>query len=157
MRTFTLLLIFFLSFLAVPVFAHTPLLMLEEDGDGVLIVEGGFSTGAGAAGLDLYVKTKQDREILLHSKFPESNTIEIEIPQEPYYLVFDGGPGHKVVKDGPPPPGGFTINVDAASLPMEESDLHGIPVPMPVLIAVIIIAILLVIIIPRIKKTKNFE
>lgn len=151
----TLLVGFLLFSLAAVVSAHTPLLMLEDNEDGTLTVEGGFSTGAGAGGVDFYVKNKMEGEILLHRKFPESSLLEIEIPNEPYYLVFDGGPGHKVVKDGPAPPGGFTLNVEAVSLQPEKSDASGIPVPLPVIILVVVIAVLFVFLLPRLREKKK--
>lgn len=151
-HVFLLLLILFIA--AVPAFAHTPLLMLLDNEDGTLTVKGGFSTGAGAAGVDFYVKNKLEGKILLHQKFPESSIIEIEIPPEPYYLVFDGGPGHKIVKEGPAPPGGFTNNVEAASLQPEKSDVSGIPVPLPILIVIVVIAAILVFLIPKISKKR---
>lgn len=127
-------------------------MLIENNEDGTLTVEGGFSTGAGAAGINFYVKSKLERKILKHLKFPESSVIEIEIPKEPYYLVFDGGPGHKVVKDGPPPPEGFSLNAEAASLQAEKFDASGIPIPMPVLIVLIIIITLMVFIVPWVSK-----
>ncbi len=150
---FPFLLILFI--VAVPAFAHTPLMMLQDNEDGTLTVKGDFSTGTGAVGVDLYVKNKLEGTILSHQKFPESSTIEIEIPTEPYYLVFDGGPGHRVVKDGPAPPSGFTKNIEAASLqPAEKSDASGIPVSIPVLIIIVIIAAILVFLIPKISKKR---
>jgi hypothetical protein len=155
MRKDLVLLLLILFIAAAAAFAHTPLLMIADNGDGTLTVEGAFSTGAGAAGIDFYVKNKLEGKILLHQKFPESSTIEIEIPPEPYYLVFDGGPGHKIVKEGPAPPGGFTKNVEAALLQPEKSDASGIPVPIPVLIVIVVIAAILVFLIPKISKKKS--
>jgi hypothetical protein len=148
-------LLFMLFIMAMPASAHTPLLMLEDNEDGTLTVQGAFSTGAGAAGIDFYVKNKKEGKILLHQKFPEPSTIEIKIPAEPYYLVFDGGPGHKVVKEGPAPPGGFTKNLEAASLKPEKSDASGIPVPIPLLIIVVVVAAILVFLIPKATKRRS--
>jgi hypothetical protein len=117
--------------------------------------KGGFSTGAGAAGVDFYVKNKLEGKVLLHQKFPESSIIEIEIPREPYYLVFDGGPGHKIVKEGPAPPGGFTVNVEAASMGVERSDASGIPIPLPILIIIVVGAVVLVLLITTLAKKRK--
>ncbi len=150
-------LVLILCIAAAPAMAHTPLLMLEDNEDGTLTVEGGFSTGAGAAGVDFYVKAKVDQRIILQDKFPESSIIELDIPKEPYYLVFDGGPGHKVVKDGVPPPEGFTVNQEAASLKPEKSDSSGIPLPLPVLLILVAVAALLVFVLPKISGKKKKE
>ncbi len=147
--------VFFFFCFTTGLFAHTPLLMIEDNDDGTLTVEGGFSTGAGAAGVDFYIKAKMDKSIILHQKFPESSIIEVTIPQEPYYLVFDGGPGHKIVKDGPEPPDGFTVNPEAVSMQPEKSDASGIPIPMPVIILIIVIAVLVVFVGPRVFKRKK--
>lgn len=155
MKKYLFPLLFMLFIMAMPASAHTPLLMLGDNEDGTLTVQGGFSTGAGAAGIDFYVKNKKEGKILLHKKFPESSIIEMKIPQEPYYLVFDGGPGHKIVKEGPAPPGGFTNNVEAASLKPEKSDISGIPVPIPLLIVIVVVAGILVFLIPKITKKRN--
>jgi len=138
-----------LSSRAIPALAHTPVLMLQNNEDGTLTVEGGFSTGAGAEGVNFYVKTLKDGKIIFSRKFPESSDITVQIPREPYQVVFDGGPGHKVVKTGPAPPGGFTVNAEAAGLPPEKSDATGIPVPLPVLLGVIAVAVILVFVIPQ--------
>ncbi len=137
---------------AMTALAHTPVLMLEDNEDGTVTVEGGFSTGAGAEGVMCYVKTIKDGKILLSQQFPESSSITVEIPEEPYLIIFDGGPGHKIVKKGPQPLGGFKVNADAVNLPIEKSDVSGIPVPLPILFVIVAIAIVLVFAIPKINK-----
>ncbi len=157
MRKFLIIVSLLFLYVSTGLFAHTPLLMLEDNDDGTLTVEGGFSTGAGAAGVDFYVKRKIDGSIILQQKFPESSIIDITIPQEPYYLVFDGGPGHKIVKDGPEPPDGFTINLEAVSMHPEKSDASGIPIPIPVIIIIIVVAVIIVFVVPRFFKKKKAE
>ncbi len=154
-KYFYIFTVIFLSIILSPLSAHTPLMMIEDNEDGTLTVEGGFSTSAGAAGVNFYVKTKLEGKVLVQQKFPETSIIEVKIPQEPYYLVFDGGPGHKVVKDGPPPPEGFTVNIEASSMQPEKSDMTGIPIPVPVLIIILISAVLSVFIVPKLLKQKK--
>ncbi len=88
-------------------FAHTPLLTVEDNGDGTIFVQGGFSNGSGAGGVKLYLKDAASGEILYDGVFPDIGELDLEIPSVPYTVTFDAGPGHIVVKDGPPPPGGF--------------------------------------------------
>ncbi len=140
---------------AMTALAHTPVLMLEDNEDGTVTVEGGFSTGAGAEGVMCYVKTIKEGNILLSRQFPESSSITVQIPEEPYMIIFDGGPGHKIVKKGPQPPGGFKVNADAVNLPIEKSDITGIPVPLPIIFTIIAIAIVLVFVIPKISRKKR--
>ena len=89
------------------VFAHTPLLTIEDNGDGTLFIQGGFSNGASAGGVKLYLTSVVTNEKLWEGVFPDIGELEVAIPAEPYTVTFDAGPGHVVVKDGPPPPGGF--------------------------------------------------
>jgi hypothetical protein len=145
----------FMLFLTATLSAHTPLLVLEDNADGTLTIQGGFSTGQGAAGVDLYVKNRLEGKVLLHLKFPEISEIEIDIPEEPYYLVMDAGPGHKVVKLGPPPPGGFTDNLEAMDRGIEKEDLHGLPVPIPVIVAVLIVIVVLSVLLPKVVGKKR--
>ncbi len=89
----------------------------------------------------------------MSQRFPASNSITVQIPQkEPYPVIFDGGPGHKVVKKRPEPPGGLTANSDAINLPTEPSDVTSILVPLSILVTMIAIAIILVFLIPKMKK-----
>ncbi|MEL3906684.1 MAG: hypothetical protein P1P65_06620 [Treponema sp.] len=89
------------------VFAHTPLLTVEDNGDGTIFVQGGFSNGASAGGVKVYLVSVATKEKLWESVFPDIGELDIEIPNEPYIVTFDAGPGHIVEKEGPPPPGGF--------------------------------------------------
>lgn len=152
MQTLILWLFVFFFTATVPAFAHTPVLMIVDNEDGTLTAEGGFSTGASAEGIDLYVKTKKDGKILLQRKFPESSTIEIDIPNEPYYVIFDGGPGHKIVKDGVPPPGGFTVNATTKQIKLEKSDASGIPLPLPAILLIVGLAVVSVFLVPKLSK-----
>ncbi len=153
-KYFFFLLFIFCSSTAMTALAHTPVLILMDNEDGTLTIEGGFSTGAGAEGVRCSVKTMKDGNIILSQQFPESSSITVQIPKEPYQVVFDGGPGHKVVKKGPEPPGGFTVNADAVNLPLEKSDVTGIPIPLPIIFAMIAIAIIMVFLIPKMKRKK---
>ena len=90
-------------------FAHTPLLSVEDNKDGTITVVGGFSTGQDAAGVDILVKSRATAKILWKEKMPEDSQMDIKIPDEPYNVIMDAGPLHVVTKQGPPPPGGFSI------------------------------------------------
>jgi len=92
---------------AAVLYAHTPLLTVEDNGDGTIFVQGGFSNGASAGGVKLYLKDAATGEKLYDGVFPDIGETNLDIPSVPYTVTFDAGPGHIVVKDGPPPPGGF--------------------------------------------------
>ncbi|MFP4461823.1 MAG: hypothetical protein ACLFQE_06470, partial [Thermotogota bacterium] len=83
------------------VFAHTPLLLVEDNGDGTLYAEAGFSDGSGAQGMTCRLED-EDGEILWEGKFDDFSSVEVDIPEvSKYFVVFDAGPGHIVKKDGP--------------------------------------------------------
>ena len=84
------------------VLAHKPLLTVEDNGDGTIYVETGFSDGSSGAGHTILLKDKESGDVLSESKIPEGGYIEeIPMPDVPYTVTFDAGPGHAVVKDGP--------------------------------------------------------
>ncbi|MGP1455230.1 MAG: hypothetical protein ACTTJ7_05655 [Treponema sp.] len=112
-------------FFVMTVFAHTPLLTVEDNGDGTIFVQGGFSNGASAGGVKVYLTSVATGEKLWEGVFPDIGELDIQIPNEPYTVTFDAGPGHVVVKDGPPPPGGFGAAPTAKpeSTPAESGSL----------------------------------
>lgn len=93
--------------LALCIYAHTPLLTVEDNGDGTIFVQGGFSNGASAGGVKIYLTSIATKKVLWESVFPDIGELDVQIPNEPYTVTFDAGPGHVVTKEGPPPPGGF--------------------------------------------------
>ncbi len=96
--------------------AHTPLLVVEDNGDGTIYIEAGFSNGASAAGTDIIIKLKASGEIFWQGKMGE-DYIEHEMPSEPYTVTLDAGPGHVVTKDGPEPVDGFGAAAAAVEAP----------------------------------------
>ncbi len=100
-KLFTLLVI---AVLCVPtaVLAHKPLLTVEDNDDGTIYVETGFSDGSSGSGHKIVLKNKETGEVLSETTIPEEGYIEeLPIPNVPYTVTFDAGPGHMVVKDGP--------------------------------------------------------
>lgn len=84
------------------VLAHKPLLTVEDNGDGTIYVETGFSDGSSGAGHKIILKDQESGDVLSELTIPEEGYIEeIPMPGVPYTVTFDAGPGHVVVKDGP--------------------------------------------------------
>lgn len=104
--------------MTIPASAHTPLLYVEDNEDGTIYVEAGFSDGSSGSGMACRLEDK-DGNVLWEGKFDEYGSLTIEKPDVvPYYVVFDGGPGHAVTKQGPaltPAEGG------TAEVPVEEA------------------------------------
>lgn len=101
--------------LAIPAGAHTPLLSVEDNEDGTVYLEGGFSDGSSAAGVttllvedNSYEGDKEGKDlyngklVLLRTKMDEYSELTLDKPNVPYLIVFDAGPGHVVEKGGPP-------------------------------------------------------
>jgi hypothetical protein len=86
---------------SLPGLAHTPLLYMEDNGDGTIYVEGGFSDGSSGAGMTLRLEDA-DGETLWEGILDDFGSVEaVPIPEvSPYYVVFEGGPGHAVRKEG---------------------------------------------------------
>ncbi|HBT89065.1 hypothetical protein [Desulfobacter sp.] len=83
-----------------PAFGHTLFMNLTDNGDGTVSVEGMFSTGATAANLPLYLLDENEKQIL-KIKLDENGEAEFTIPDQPYTVFLDGGPGHTIREDGP--------------------------------------------------------
>jgi len=81
--------------------AHTPLLYIEDNEDGTIYIEGGFSDGSSAAGIPVRIEDA-DGNTLWEGVLDEFGAVEsTPIPEvEPYYVIFDAGPGHVVTKEG---------------------------------------------------------
>lgn len=75
--------------------AHTPICIAYDNGDGTITAEGGFSDGSSAAGVEMRLETPDGR-VLLVGKLNEDSSFTFDKPDEPFVLVFDGGPGHVV-------------------------------------------------------------
>ena len=99
--------------LSIPANAHTPLLSVEDNEDGTIYLEGGFSDGSTGAGVTVLVvkdepyngKEKKvlynGKLVLAKGKLDEYAELTVVKPKVPYLIIFDAGPGHAVEKKGP--------------------------------------------------------
>ncbi|MFK4784839.1 hypothetical protein [Fusobacterium sp. MFO224] len=98
--------------LSTAVLAHAPLLSVDDNEDGSIYVECGFSNGASAGGIEfLLVEDKpyngsedafEGKRILYKGTLGEDGSAEIVKPNVvAYQVVFNAGPGHIVGKKGP--------------------------------------------------------
>lgn len=92
--------------------AHAPLISVDDNGDGSLYIEGGFSNGASAEGIECIIvkdrayngpeDTFRGKEIIYIGHFNKNNSIEIPKPfTSKYEVYFNGGEGHIIGKKGP--------------------------------------------------------
>lgn len=103
MRKVALLFIGFVWFVlfAPSIFAHTPYLIVSDNEDGTIDITGGYSTGESAAGTSILLKSKKTGKILWQGRLDKYGELTIIKQQEPYIIVFNGGPGHILKRDGP--------------------------------------------------------
>jgi len=92
-------------------FSHTLLLNLVDNKDGSIQIEAAFNTGQTAAGALVKIQSLYSGKILLEQRLPDESAVKFEIPFEPYSVILDGGRGHRIVKKGPAPLGGFKKEV----------------------------------------------
>lgn len=106
------LILLFGTVLSVVALAHAPLISVDDNGDGTIYVEGGFSNGASADGIPVVIvkdapyngpeETFKGKEVIYEGKFGKDNTITLPKPATPKYEVyFNGGEGHTIGKKGP--------------------------------------------------------
>lgn len=103
---------FFLRFLAtlllcltvaLPAGAHTLYMNLVDNEDGTVTVEAMFSTGSSGTGLPLILED-ENGQVIKKMKLDENGEATFDIPDQPYSVFLDGGPGHTVRKAGPAKP-----------------------------------------------------
>ncbi len=94
------------------VFAHAPLVSVDDNGDGTIYIEGGFSNGAAAAGVEIIIvkdkayngpeETFKGKEIIFKGKLDSKNSITVPKPAtKKYEVYFNAGEGHVVGKKRP--------------------------------------------------------
>ena len=93
----------FLLLFSTCVSAHSLVLNVMTNDDDTVTLIGAFDTGASAAGALIRLESLGTGEILYRRRLPPESELTVDIPQEPYRIVLDGGPGHTAIKEGPPP------------------------------------------------------
>jgi hypothetical protein len=83
--------------------AHKPLLAVEDNEDGTIYCEAGFSDGSSAAGHKIALKEEKTGKVISEHKVAEDGTLELKKPDVPYTVTLDAGEGHTVTQTGPPP------------------------------------------------------
>lgn len=105
-------LIFILSiFTSIIIFAHAPILDINDNNDGFVYITGGFSNGESAAGTLIeivrdknYNGTEEARDgkmIIFRGELDKNAELILPKPKGKYIVIFDAGPGHVLEKKGP--------------------------------------------------------
>jgi len=74
--------------------AHTAVMACFDNGDGTITCEGGFSDGASASGISMYIK--QNDKTTIEGEMNEDSEFTFNKPQKSYVVYFDAGQGHIV-------------------------------------------------------------
>lgn len=93
-------------------FAHAPLLSVDDNADGTIYIEGGFSNGASAEGIEIIIvkdkpyngpeDTFKGKEIIFKGVLGADNSLTVPKPaSEKYEVHFNAGEGHIASKKGP--------------------------------------------------------
>ena len=76
-------------------YAHTPILLCWDNGDGTISCEGGFSDGSPAKGVEIRVEDPKGK-VLLKGVLDKNNEFTFKKPEGKFTVIFDAGPGHVV-------------------------------------------------------------
>lgn len=97
---------------SITLFAHAPLLSVDDNADGTIYIEGGFSNGASAEGVEVIIvkdkpyngpeETFKGKEIIFKGILGNDSSLTIPKPAtEKYEVHFNAGEGHVASKKGP--------------------------------------------------------
>lgn len=101
-----LILIFIL--LPTSIYAHKLLLNVFDNGDNTITIEGLFSTGEPTPGALVLLESLSSGKNLYKKRLPSESELIVIIPKEPYKIILDGGPGHRIIKEGITPLEGYS-------------------------------------------------
>ena len=79
--------------------AHNPICDCFDNGDGSVTCEGGFSDGASAAGVPIYVRDATGR-VLIEGAMSKQSDFTFDKPDVGFRVQFDAGEGHVLQIDG---------------------------------------------------------
>ncbi len=130
--------------------AHTLLMNIIDNEDNTITIVGVFNTGQGAAGAQVRIEALNTAQILYKKRLPQESELTIDIPNEPYQIVLDGGPGHQIVKEGIAPQEGFKTELkkdkkENKELSQERSFTKAWSLPYIILISITLLLIILTI------------
>lgn len=106
------ILLFLISMFSLVIFAHEPLLMVEDQKNAYILISGGYSNGESAAGTPIYIlkdklyngaeETFDDKLVIFKGALNEKGELLLPKPKTSKYIViFDGGVGHITNEKGP--------------------------------------------------------
>jgi hypothetical protein len=110
-----------------PGFAHSLILGAYGNDDDTITVEGKYDTGATAQGAQVRLESLNTGTVLFKQRLPLESELTVKIPDEPYRIVLDGGPGHVAVKKGIAPSNGFSVQPNPPRQKAQNTNGQGKP------------------------------
>ncbi|MCA1984959.1 MAG: hypothetical protein LDL27_00615 [Desulfovibrio sp.] len=74
---------------------HAALCTCFDNGNGTVTCEGGYSDGASAAGVRMFVRDAADTTVV-RGVMDAQSSFTFDKPEGDYTVIFDAGPGHQV-------------------------------------------------------------
>ena len=102
--------------------AHSPILLIEDNEDGTILVLAGFSNGNMAAGKPIQLKSQASGEVFWEGTLDENSELLCPKQTEPYSVFFNGGAGHTIEKAGPALAEGETVPEQMANAGQAGTD-----------------------------------
>ncbi|MDY0094024.1 MAG: hypothetical protein RBT80_15120 [Candidatus Vecturithrix sp.] len=103
-------------------FAHSPILLIEDNEDGTILVMAGFSNGDSAAGKQIQLKSQASGAVLWEGTLEQKGELICPKQTEPYTVYFNGGPGHTIEKPGTLPREGEAVPAQATQAVQTKPD-----------------------------------
>lgn len=108
-------------------FAHSLIVGAYSNDDDTITVEGKYDTGATAQGAQVRLESLNTGKVLFQQRLGLESELTVKIPDEPYRIVLDGGPGHVAVKEGIAPQKGFSVQPKPSEQKAQNTHSHGKP------------------------------
>lgn len=96
-----LILAFFMLF--AQVFAHGLLMLAEDNGDGTVYIEAGYSGGRPAAGATVVLRETESGRTVFTGELGDDGRINVEQPSVAYTITVSIDEAHTVTRRGPLP------------------------------------------------------
>ncbi len=89
--------------LVCPAFAHKPLLAVDEQGDGTILLEAAFSNGSSISGSKIILRNLKSGKLIKQHTLNQQGMLRFKKPEAEYSITLDAGEGHKITVRGPAP------------------------------------------------------
>ena len=139
------------------VLSHTLVLNLMDNEDGTIQISSMFNTGQSAAGALVKAKLINSDKIIYEKRLPEEGEINFKIPNSPYLVILDGGPGHSIQKEGIPPKEGYKEDIKKQKKIAKQSNNFDNKILVKLVLWFISFLLIILIVFLYFKNTRRLE